>query len=190
MKKIDLHVHTIATSKDSDFVFDIDKMQLYVQISKLDAIAITNHNMFDKEQFNSIKEKLNISIFPGVEVDLENAHMIVITDGSDLDNFCEQCNQLKEKMEDGRKFISYDEFITIFSNYEQYLLIPHYKKKPALQQQIIKKFGKNITCGEVDSVKKFCTLKKQEDDLVPILSSDVRIKKDLDIFPTRHTFWI
>ena len=33
MKKIDLHVHTIATSKDSDFVFDIDKMQLYVQIS-------------------------------------------------------------------------------------------------------------------------------------------------------------
>lgn len=188
MKKIDLHVHTIATSKDSDFVFDIDKMQLYVQISKLDAIAITNHNMFDKEQFNSIKEKLNISIFPGVEVDLENAHMIVITDGSDLDNFCEQCNQLKEKMEDGRKFISYDEFITIFSNYEQYLLIPHYKKKPALQQQIIKKFGKNITCGEVDSVKKFCTLKKQEDDLVPILSSDVRIKKDLDIFPTRHTF--
>ena len=188
MKKIDLHVHTMATSKDSDFVFDIDKMQLYVQISKLDAIAITNHNMFDKEQFNSIKEKMNISVFPGVEVDVENAHMIVITDESDLDNFCEQCNQLKEKMEDGRKFISYDEFITIFSNYEQYLLIPHYKKKPALQQQIIKKFGKNITCGEVDSVKKFCTLKKQEDDLVPILSSDVRIKKDLDIFPTRHTF--
>ena len=31
-------------------------------------------------------------------------------------------------------------------------------------------------------------IKKQEDDLVPILSSDVRIKKDLDIFPTRHTF--
>ena len=188
MKKVDLHVHTIATEKDADFVFDIDKLQLYVQISKLDAIAITNHNTFDKEQFNSIKEKMNISVFPGVEVDLENAHMIVITDGSDLDNFCEQCNQLKEKMEDGRKFISYDEFITIFSNYEQYLLIPHYKKKPALQQQIIKKFGKNITCGEVDSVKKFCTLKKQEDDLVPILSSDARIKKNLDIFPTRHTF--
>ena len=188
MKKVDLHVHTIATEKDADFVFDIDKLQLYVQISKLDAIAITNHNTFDKEQFNSIKEKMNISVFPGVEVDVENAHMIVITDESDLDNFCEQCNQLKEKMEDGRKFISYDEFSAIFSNYEHYLLIPHYKKKPALQQQIIKKFGKNITCGEVDSLKKFCTLKKKEDDLVPILSSDVRIKKDLDIFPTRHTF--
>ena len=188
MKKVDLHIHTIATDKDSDFTFDIDKMQLYVQISKLDAIAITNHNMFDKDQFNSIKEKLNITVFPGVEVDIENAHMIVITDESNLDIFVEQCNQLKEKMEDGRQFISYDEFINIFNNYEQYLLIPHYKKKPTLQQQIIRKFGKNITCGEVDSIKKFCTLKKQEDDLVPILSSDVRIKKDLDVFPTRHTF--
>lgn len=188
MKKVDLHIHTIATDKDVDFTFDLDKMQLYVQISKLDAIAITNHNMFDKEQFNSIKEKLNITVFPGAEVDIENAHVIVIADESDLDIFAEQCNQLKEKMEDGRQFISYDEFIGIFNNYEQYLLIPHYKKKPALQQQIIKKFGKNITCGEVDSIKKFCTLKKQEDDLVPILSSDVRIKKDLDVFPTRYTF--
>ena len=87
-----------------------------------------------------------------------------------------------------KKFIP-DEFINIFGNYEQYLLIPHYKKKPALQQQVIKKFGKNITCGEVDSVKKFCTLKKRDDDLVPILSSDVRIKKDLDEYPTRYTFF-
>lgn len=188
MKKIDLHIHTIETTKDTNFTFDLDKMQLYIQISKLDAIAITNHNMFDKEQFNNIKEKVSITVFPGVEVDIENAHMIVIADESALDIFSEQCNQLKEKMENGRRYLSYDEFISIFNNYEQYLLIPHYKKKPALQYDIIKKFGKNITCGEVDSIKKFYTLKKQEDDLVPILSSDVRIKDDLDVFPTRHTF--
>lgn len=188
MKKIDLHIHTLATEKDSDFIFDLDKMLLYVQTSKLDAIAITNHNIFDREQFNKIKEKVNISVFPGVEVDVENAHMIVVTGESNLDKFCEQCNQLNERLIDGKKYISYDEFISIFCNYEQYLLIPHYKKKPALQQQIIKKFGNNITCGEVDSIKKFCTLKKQENDLVPILSSDVRIKKDLEIFPTRYTF--
>ena len=188
MKKIDLHIHTLATEKDSNFIFDLDKMLLYVQTSKLDAIAITNHNIFDREQFNKIKEKVNISAFPGVEVDVENAHMIVVTEESNLDKFCEQCNQLNERLIDGKKYISYDEFISIFCNYEQYLLIPHYKKKPALQQQIIKKFGNNITCGEVDSIKKFCTLKKQENDLVPILSSDVRIKKDLEIFPTRYTF--
>ena len=65
MKKIDLHIHTLATEKDSNFIFDLDKMLLYVQTSKLDAIAITNHNIFDREQFNKIKEKVNISVFPG-----------------------------------------------------------------------------------------------------------------------------
>ena len=188
MKKIDLHIHTIATEKDSNFIFDMEKMLLYVDISKLDAIAITNHNVFDKEQFYEIKEKLNITVLPGVEVDIENAHMIVISDEKNIDNFCEQCIQLKDKITSDKRFVTFDEFISIFDNYTKYLLIPHYKKKPTLQQQIIKKFKKNITCGEVDSVKKFCTLKKQENELVPILSSDVRIKKDLDVFPTRHTF--
>ena len=45
-------------------------MQLYVQTLKLDAIAITNHNIFDKSQFEKIKEKINITVFPGVEVDI------------------------------------------------------------------------------------------------------------------------
>lgn len=70
MKKVDWHIHTVPTIKDSTFTFDIDKMQLYVQTLKLDAIAITNHNIFDKSQFEKIKEKINITVFPGVEVDI------------------------------------------------------------------------------------------------------------------------
>lgn len=188
MKKVDLHIHTVPSIKDANFTFDIDKMRLYVQTLKLDAIAITNHNLFDKNQFDEIKNELNITVFPGVEVDLENGHIIVIADVDSLDKFDDQCNLLKEKIVDNKSVITYDEFISIFTNYEEYLLVPHYKKKPAMQQSILKKFGKNITCGEVDNIKKFCVLKKQQDDLVPLLSSDVRIKKDLENFPTRFTF--
>lgn len=188
MKKVDLHIHTVPTIKDSTFTFDINKMQLYVQTLKLDAIAITNHNKFDKNQYEKIKEKLNITVFPGVEVDIENAHMIVITDEKNIDKLDEQCQQLEEKIQDNKSYITYDEFVKIFTNYEEYLLIPHYKKKPVVQTNILKKFGSNITCGEVDNIKKFCVLKKQIDDLVPILSSDVRINKDLENFPTRFTF--
>lgn len=188
MKKVDLHIHTVPSIKDANFTFDIDKMRLYVQTLKLDAIAITNHNLFDKNQFDEIKNELNITVFPGVEVDLENGHIIVIADVDSLDEFDDQCNLLKEKIVDNKSVITYDEFISIFTNYEEYLLVPHYKKKPAMQQSILKKFGKNITCGEVDNIKKFCVLKKQQDDLVPLLSSDVRIKKDLENFPTRFTF--
>lgn len=188
MKKVDLHIHTVPTIKDSTFTFDINKMQLYVKTLELDAIAITNHNIFDKSQYEKIKEKLNITVFPGVEVDIENAHMIVITDEKNIDRLDEQCQQLEENMQNNKSYLSYDEFVKIFTNYEEYLLIPHYKKKPAVQTNILKKFGNNITCGEVDNIKKFCVLKKQIDDLVPILSSDVRIKKDLENFPTRFTF--
>ena len=188
MKKVDLHIHTIPTTKDASFTFDMDKIQLYIKTLKLDAIAITNHNLFDRNQFEEIREKLDITVFAGIEVDLENGHIIVISDGENLDKFDEQCQNLSNLFNDGREYISYDDFISTFSNFEEYLLIPHYKKKPALQQQIIRKFGRNITCGEVDSIKKFCILKKQQEDLVPIFSSDIRIKKDLDSFPTRFTF--
>lgn len=81
MKKVDLHIHTIPTIKDANFTFDMDKIQLYIKTLKLDAIAITNHNIFDRNQFEEIREKLDITVFAGIEVDLENGHIIVISDG-------------------------------------------------------------------------------------------------------------
>ena len=50
MKKIDLHIHTRKTISDSDFTFSINRLQQYVNEMNIDAIAITNHNLFDKEQ--------------------------------------------------------------------------------------------------------------------------------------------
>ena len=44
MKKIDLHIHTIATRFDrKGFTFSIDILERYIQEAHLDAIAITNH---------------------------------------------------------------------------------------------------------------------------------------------------
>ena len=71
MKKIDLHIHTIATVSDSHFAFCIDKLKSYVQDAALDAIAVTNHNVFDGLQFRAIKEAL----FAGD---------VILTDGASL----------------------------------------------------------------------------------------------------------
>lgn len=51
MKKIDLHIHTISTVSDHAFDFSMNALLQYVNTAKLDAIAITNHNIFDVEQF-------------------------------------------------------------------------------------------------------------------------------------------
>jgi predicted metal-dependent phosphoesterase TrpH len=78
MKKIDLHIHTVPTISDAAFTFDMNKLKEYVGECKLDAIAITNHNMFDLDQFNQISNLLTIPVFPGIEIDLESGHMLLL----------------------------------------------------------------------------------------------------------------
>lgn len=46
MKKIDFHIHTIATVSDQDFTFDQSVLVDYISELSLDAIAITNHKCF------------------------------------------------------------------------------------------------------------------------------------------------
>lgn len=188
MKRIDLHIHTISTNKDHTFEFDIKKLTKYVEKCNLNAIAITNHNLFDREQFEEIQRNLNIIVFPGIEIDLENGHIIVISNKENIDLFEEQCQKVTKSITNSNKYLSYDEFINIFSNIGDYLLIPHYKKHPALQQIYIKKLRENIFVGEVDSIKKFYLLKKKENDLVPVYFSDIRISEDMNEFPRRFTY--
>ena len=73
MKKIDLHIHTVSTPSDKKFTFSMERMKWYVEEAKLDAIAITNHNMFDLEQFRIIQQQLAVKVFPGIEVDIGNS---------------------------------------------------------------------------------------------------------------------
>ena len=71
MKRIDFHIHTTPSINDSSFEFDFSVLKDYVMDLKLDAIAITNHNLFDLQQYTDVCAKLDILVFPGVEVDLE-----------------------------------------------------------------------------------------------------------------------
>lgn len=67
MKKIDLHIHTVSTIKDRTFTFDMGVLKDYVSTQKLDAIAITNHNVFDKVQYEEICKQLSgIVVFSGI----------------------------------------------------------------------------------------------------------------------------
>ena len=58
MKRIDLHIHTIASPLDGDFTFSMDALIEHVGHNKLDAIAITNHNLFDARNYRDIREAL------------------------------------------------------------------------------------------------------------------------------------
>lgn len=188
MKAIDLHIHTIKTIFDADFSFDIKKLEEYVNSEKISCIAITNHNLFDKSNYELISNTIDISVLPGIEVSLEKGHMLVIGNINDTDILVEQSNKMRQFILDEQSYLTYEQFLSIFDNYKDYLLIPHYIKDPPLPIDVINKFGNDIIIGEVSSAKKWFSLMKQRDKLIPVLFSDLRIKSELKNFPGTHLY--
>jgi len=193
MKRCDLHIHTVPSVSDRAFIYDKDVLLDYVEKTGLDVIAITNHNLFDYTQFQEIKNALpNIIVLPGIEVDLEKGHILVIAnnDDSTLFDFCAKCGEVTKLIKTENDYITYDTFTRIFGDLSKYLLIPHYEKEPKLHKDVIEKLDRNIIAGEVSSVKKFIYMEKEDSELAPVYFSDFRIEKGVtpDKFPVSHTF--
>ncbi|CAM1346843.1 PHP domain-containing protein [Tenacibaculum insulae] len=188
MKKIDFHIHTVQSVSDRHFEFDIESLQEYVNLLKIDCIAITNHNLFDKIQFEEICKKLKIKVFPGIEIDLEGGHLLLISENDILDDFALKCQKVKDLIPTKDDSINYEQLIDIFPNLKDYLLIPHYDKKPNIKPITLEKLGDNIIAGEVTSLRKFKTCIKEADKLTPLIFSDCRFVENMSSYPTRQTY--
>jgi Fe-S cluster assembly ATPase SufC len=188
MKKIDLHIHTAPTVSDSDFTFDLDTLVKYVSETALSAIAVTNHNHCDRVQFAEIAGALDIPVFPGVEVTLDCGHLLIIGDTANLDRFEEHADALSTHFTQPGDSISVAELIKLLPGVDQCLLIPHHDKSPAVKREALGPLAVYVSCGEVDSAKKFIRAIKDEAKLVPVLFSDLRPSAGLTAFPTRQTF--
>lgn len=188
MKKIDLHIHTVKTASDANFVFDLMKLVDYVKVKGLDAVAITNHNVFDLEQFQAITAALPVVVLPGIEIDLEGGHLLLLADPGELIDFDSRCSQVTGLIPNPSTTLGYKEFRDIFPDLDRYILIPHYDKYPHIPDNVIVRFGHSVTAGEVASVKKFVYCVNDESSLVPVYFSDVRIDAGMDAFPIRQTF--
>jgi len=87
LKKIDLHIHTVPTISDAHFTFSLDVFKQYVEDACLDAVAITNHDVFDGDQFRKIQGSLNATVFPGIEINVAKGHVLLIGSATQLDDF-------------------------------------------------------------------------------------------------------
>lgn len=188
MKKIDLHLHTISSISDRPFFFSLNALKEYVEKLEIDCIAITNHNLFDKPQFEQITAEISAKVFPGIEIDLESGHLLLISENEDLDDFDLKCKKVSNLIKTKDDWITYEQLIEIFPLLNKYLLIPHYDKKPNIKEDTLNKLGDNIFAGEVTSVRKFKSCLKESDKLVPVIFSDYRFVEDTTIFPARQTY--
>jgi hypothetical protein len=155
MKKLDLHIHTVATQSDAPFSFDLSVLQQYISNLSLDCIAITNHNVFDQSQFENIRNNLSIPVFPGIEINLEKGHLLLIAPPDEITEFTMQCEKITKIVDNPNVFLSVDQLKSIFPTLNRYLLIPHYDKDPAIPLEKLSSIRDNIICGEVNSIKKF-----------------------------------
>ena len=188
MKKIDLHIHTKSSISDSDFEFSLSKLKEYVESLNIDCIAITNHNLFDLEQFNEILDELEITVLPGVEINLEKGHLLLISENDELEDFESRCAKVEKLIKNPKDFISIEVLKEIFPDLNRYLLIPHYDKKPIIRPETLEKLKENINAGEVTSPKKFKYCIKDSNSLTPVLFSDLRFKTEMKSFSPRQTY--
>ena len=173
---------------DAPFTFCMSKLLQYVEHAALDAIAITNHNLFNIIQFEEIRDAVKIEVFPGIEVDVAGTQILVIADPVQVVPFQQRCRHIEQETSGVHGSISLDRFLEIFDNLEELLVIPHYEKKPAIRPDALKALSPHVTAGEVSSIKKFIYCIQDPDRLVPVYFSDSRIRPELRKFPVRQTF--
>ena len=188
MKKIDLHIHTVPTFSDSAFAFSIETFKRYVTEAHLDAVAVTNHDVFDGKQFRVIQSALDAVVFPGIEINVEDGHVLVIASSSELEDFEAKTRLVTQKIIKPGDRLSIEELKKIFGDLGNYLLIPHSDKAPPITGATLETLKPYVCAGEVDSAKKFVRAIKDDTKLTPVLFSDARMKTDLAMLPTRQTF--
>lgn len=188
MKKIDLHIHTVPTISDASFTFSLDAFKRYVDEASLDAVAVTNHNVFDAEQFRQIQRSLDSVVLPGIEINVAKGHVLVIGSESFLDDFESKAERVREKITDVGDSLTVKELAQIYGDLGKYLVIPHYDKAPPIGGEALQQLKPYICAGEVASAKKFLRAIKDDAKPAPVLFSDCRIGVDLRPIPTRQTF--
>lgn len=176
VKKIDFHIHTVASDKDYHFTYSSKWLEKYIQEAELDAIAITNHDLFDYENFQEIKNHLaDTKVFPGIELSLAGGHVNVIFSEDDVENLVKFSTWLKT-LDSTNNSISVEDYCTNMENWEEAIYIFEHGKSNTLK--IPDKLKGVTSVGGVSNQLKFQSLYKKENKITPVLFSDAHASED------------
>lgn len=191
VKKIDFHIHTVPSIKDSEFTYSSEWLINYVNEASLDAIAITNHDLFDKDNYDMVKKDLlkardgnPVAVFPGMELALEKFHVNIVFPESMVDELTDFSSWLQEKHVDQNSSITIDELFTNLNNWNQGIYIFELGKSKGIDEIPIE-LEEATAVGGVRNQFQFQIIKNQEDSLTPVLFSDAHATK-IDSDPDRN----
>lgn len=195
VKKIDLHIHTISSTKDYDFSYSSQWIKNYVKEAGLDAIAITNHDLFDKHNFEVVKKDLpDTKVFPGIELSLEEGHVNIIFPEEEVSNLANFSDWLATQNLGEKGKVCTEDFCSNMKNWENGIYIFELGKSNSLP--VPEKLIQVSAVGGVTSQLKFQSFYKKENELTPILCSDAHASDDdpeekrrnIEILKTKNTY--
>ncbi|WP_428036120.1 hypothetical protein [Amphritea sp.] len=145
--KIDIHVHTKKSKQGDAHSREIDPERFaeVVQSTNVEIIAITNHNIFDLEQFNMMEEQLGgaAQIWPGIELDVvdddKRSHLIVLVSPDKRDEFSELVDKANEKYTPDDFTISLENTVAFFNDLDPIYIAHYLGKKPDMGEASIEK---------------------------------------------------
>lgn len=155
--KIDIHCHTkkIRSGEPESRAVTKEVFSKSIQDAEVGIVAITDHDVFDKEQYDEFVKCVgsNFQIWPGIELDTSHNgnkfHLILVGDPDDVDIFDEKVKQLTNG-KSGDFTIELDNIISHFSG-ENILYIPHFgSKRPAISEDNLKYLKERL--GEKSSL--------------------------------------
>ena len=182
--KIDLHCHTRKIKRGDSEKREItpERFNQIVLENDVKIVAITNHNYFDKEQFDQIinLSNNNYLVWPGIEIDIldksNRGHVIIIANPKNEKRFYEITEKMLYEKDYENFSIDLNQLYDYFGN-EDVIYIFHYKKKPQLEIEQIRNFESRIeeryrVFYEATEIRKMGILTNQGYN--SILGSDVK----------------
>lgn len=138
--KIDLHCHTKSTKQGDGISRNVTTELFKEKIINADVkiLAITNHNLFDLEQYNELKDSVKdtCQVWPGIEIDVKGSsgnkfHLIVVANPSNVEIFSAKVTQMYLGKNIENCLLSVEKIYDCLNECDV-IYIPHLHKKPGI----------------------------------------------------------
>lgn len=147
--KIDLHCHTKKTKIGDPETRNVTPELFARKItnSGVEIVAITNHNVFDIEQFRELEKSVlsECLLWPGIEFDVKcihgNGHMLVICNPDNIDQFSKVVDAFTTGYTPDTFIATLDNVVKSFEPLDV-VFIPHHYKEPEFSDDDLKELQK------------------------------------------------
>lgn len=155
--KIDIHAHTKKCKSGDAPTRDISPSDFREAVLSTDVriIALTNHNVFDLDQYKQIENSVgkDVQVWPGIELDIKEdatkGHLLVIVSPARAGEFSETVKELTRASTPDSFAATVEEVLQAFEPLGP-LYVAHYRqKKPNLSDAAVEKLlagAKNPGC--------------------------------------------